>query len=149
MAYQYIFDPVAADEYEEAFKWYEQKSVIAADNLISAIQDAIIAICTNPYRYRNTHKNLRELTLKKYHYNLIYFIDENKKLITITSLYHHKQNPEANMINQKRKSEYQMRIFYCKEFLFGSYAELRAVAEVYRNSDAKEKFVKRFYCCLE
>jgi catalase-peroxidase len=37
-----------------------------------------------------------------------------------------------------------MRIFYCKEFLFGSYAELRAVAEVYGSSDAKEKFVKDF-----
>ena len=73
MPYQYVFDPVAADEYEEAFKWYEQKSVIAADNLILAVQDAITAICANPYRYRNTHKNLRELTLKKYHYNLILF----------------------------------------------------------------------------
>jgi hypothetical protein len=30
MVYQYIFDPVAADEYEDAFKWYEHKSVIAA-----------------------------------------------------------------------------------------------------------------------
>ena len=85
MAYQYTFDPIAAGEYEDAFNWYEQKNVIAADNLIVAVQDAIMAICTNPYRYRNLHKNLRELTLKKYPYNLIYFIDENKKLITVTS----------------------------------------------------------------
>ncbi len=93
MAYRYIFDPVAADEYEKAFNWYEQKSVVAADNLIVAVQNAITAICTNPYRYRNTHENLRELTLKKYPYNLIYFIDENKKLIIVTSLYHHKRHP--------------------------------------------------------
>ena len=25
MAYQYIFDPIAADEYEDAFNWYEKK----------------------------------------------------------------------------------------------------------------------------
>ncbi len=54
MAYKYSFDPVAAKEYEDAFKWwYEEKSVTAADNLIVAVQEAIMAICTNPYRFRN------------------------------------------------------------------------------------------------
>lgn len=105
MAYQYIFDPRAADEYEEAFNWYEQKSVIAADNLIMAVQDAITAIRTNPYRYRNTHKNLRELTLKKYPYNLIYFIDENKKLVTVISLYHHKRHPRGKYDKLKLKKK--------------------------------------------
>jgi plasmid stabilization system protein ParE len=59
MIYQYTFDPIAADEYEEAFKWYEEKSVIAADNFILAVQNAITSICANPFRYRNTHKKLR------------------------------------------------------------------------------------------
>lgn len=103
MDYQYIFDPIAADEYEEAFTWYEQRSVIAADNLIVAVQNAIIAICDNPYIYRNIHKNLRELSLKKYPYNLIYFIDENKQLITITSLFHHKRNPKNKYDKLKLK----------------------------------------------
>ena len=57
MAYKYTFDPIAANEYEDAFKWYEQKSVIAADNLIVAVQDAITAVCTNPYRYHNLHNS--------------------------------------------------------------------------------------------
>ncbi len=56
MAYQYTFDPFAAGEYENAFYWYEQKNVIAADNLIVAVQDAITAICTNPYRYPTSTK---------------------------------------------------------------------------------------------
>jgi hypothetical protein len=43
MAYKYNFDPIAADEYEDAFKWYEQKNIVAADNLILAVQDAITA----------------------------------------------------------------------------------------------------------
>lgn len=41
MPYQYIFDPFATVEYDDAFTWYEQKSVIAADNLIIAVHDAI------------------------------------------------------------------------------------------------------------
>ena len=74
MAYQYIFDPIAADEYEEAFKWYEQRSIVAADNLILTVQEAIIAIYTDPHGYRNTYKKLRELNLKKYPYTLIYLL---------------------------------------------------------------------------
>ncbi len=105
MAYQYTFDPVAAREYEDALNWYEQKNIIAADNLIVAVQDAITAVCTNPNRYRNLHKNLRELTLKKYPYNLIYFIDENKKLITVISLYHHKRNPMGKYDKSRLKKK--------------------------------------------
>lgn len=31
MVYAYIIDPVAANEYEEAFAWYEKRSATAAD----------------------------------------------------------------------------------------------------------------------
>jgi len=105
MAYQYIFDPIAADEYEEAFKWYEQKSIVAADNLILTVQEAIIGICADPHRYRNTYKKLRELNLKKYPYTLIYFIDEDKQLITIISLYHHKRNPKGKYNKHKLRKK--------------------------------------------
>jgi len=50
MIYSYLFDPLIADEYEEAFRWYEKKSYLAADNFIIPIQEAITAICSDPYR---------------------------------------------------------------------------------------------------
>lgn len=103
MAYKYIFGPIAADEYEEAFNWYEEKSIVAADGLIIAVQEAIFVVCANPDRYRNTYKNLREVTLKKYPYNLIYYIDESEKLIIITSLYHHKRSPRKKYLKSKSK----------------------------------------------
>jgi plasmid stabilization system protein ParE len=76
MEYQHFFNPRAAVEYENAFNWYEEKSVIAADNLIIAVQEAISDICNYPYSHRKTYKDLREITLKKYPYNLIYLINE-------------------------------------------------------------------------
>ena len=94
MAYKYVFDPIAASEYENAFSWDQERSEMAADNLLVAIEESIKAICTDPYRYRNTYKNLRELALKKYPYYIIYFIDEDKKVVTITSLFHDKRNPK-------------------------------------------------------
>ena len=38
MSYRHIFDPVAAKEYEDAFKWYEERSFFAADNFILAVE---------------------------------------------------------------------------------------------------------------
>jgi len=41
MSYRHIFDPVAAKEYEDAFKWYEERSFFAADNFILSVENAI------------------------------------------------------------------------------------------------------------
>ena len=49
---------------KDAFKWYEERSFFAADNFILSVENAISAICANPCRYRNTYKNLREITIK-------------------------------------------------------------------------------------
>jgi plasmid stabilization system protein ParE len=95
MAYTYLFDHIAAKEYEDAFKWYEKESTVAADNFILAVKSALAAICKEPLRYRNSYKNLHELLLRKYPYHVVYYIDESKKLVIIVSLYHQKRNPKG------------------------------------------------------
>jgi plasmid stabilization system protein ParE len=94
MKYAYLFGPLAAKEYEDAFEWYQQRSEIAADNLIIEVEETIRSICEDPYRYRKTHKDLHEVSLRRYPYYLIYLIDDIRKIITIISLFHHKRNPK-------------------------------------------------------
>ncbi len=94
MSYAYLFDPRAAKEYEDAFEWYQQRSEVAANNMILEVEETIRAVCEDPYRYRKTHKNLHEVSLKKYPFYLIYLIDDVKKVVTIISLFHHKRNPK-------------------------------------------------------
>ncbi len=94
MRYAFLFDPAAAQEYEDAFVWYQLRSEMAADNLIIEVEETIRAVCEDPFRYRQTHRNLHEVSLKKYPYFLIYLIDEAKKVVTIISLFHHKRNPK-------------------------------------------------------
>ena len=101
MAFPYIIDPIAAVEYEEAFMWYEERSPIAADGFIVAVQNAISTVCNTPERYRNSYKNLRELSLKKYPFNLIYYFDDKKQTIVIISIYHHKRSPKGKYIKNK------------------------------------------------
>ena len=100
MGYSYLFDPLAAEEYERAFSWYEKKSYLAADNFIIRVQEAITAICDDPYRYRNGYKNLRELALKKYPYHIIYHIDEDHSTVVIVSIFHMKRNPKKKYKNK-------------------------------------------------
>jgi plasmid stabilization system protein ParE len=94
MKFKYRFDPVAANEYEAAYSWYFERSKKAAENFIIAVDIAIEGVCADPYRYRKTYRELREITLKKYPFYLIYLVDERKKIIIITSLYHNKRNPD-------------------------------------------------------
>jgi plasmid stabilization system protein ParE len=93
MPYKYVFDSVAAEEYEAAFLWYQNQSEISGDRLIIEVQEAIDKICDDPYRYRNNYKSIRETALKKFPYSIAYLIDEAKKQIVIISLFHHRRNP--------------------------------------------------------
>ena len=93
MSYKYIYAPVAFIEYKDAISWYDMHSKRAAENFVIAVNEKIKSICKNPTRYRNTYKIYRETSLRKYPYYLIYFIDESKRIVVITSVYHHKRNP--------------------------------------------------------
>lgn len=92
--YTYIFEPRAFSEFKEAVEWYMERSETAAANLIAEVKNRIETICSDPLLYRKTYKIFRETSLKKYPYYIVYFVDENTRIIIITSLYHHKRNPK-------------------------------------------------------
>ena len=94
MIYSHIFDDIAIEEYEQATSWYGQQSMSAMDNFIKSVDDKIRDICLTPYLYRNRYKKYRETSLNKFPYSIVYFVDENAKTISITSIYHHKRNPK-------------------------------------------------------
>lgn len=94
MSYSHTFEPVALLEYHEAIIWYGERSLMAVDNFIAAINEKIKTICLTPRLYKNIYKNTREVSLKKFPYSIVYFIDEATNTIIITSVYHHRRNPK-------------------------------------------------------
>ena len=44
MSYEYILDVRAQQEYEEAIRWYMQRSLKAAENFISAMDETLMEI---------------------------------------------------------------------------------------------------------
>ncbi len=100
MNYKHIYAPVAFSEYKEAVEWYDERSKTAAENFVRDVKEKIESICLNPLRHRNTYKYFRETSLKKYPFCIVYFVDENKKIVVITSVYHHKRNPKRKYKKQ-------------------------------------------------
>jgi plasmid stabilization system protein ParE len=95
MKYRHIYDPIALEEYKEAVKWYKDRSIMAAENFVIEIKKKINTICEDPLRFRNAYSVFREVLLKKYPYTVVYFVDERKKKIIITSVFHNKRNPTS------------------------------------------------------
>ena len=93
MRYKHVFDPVASQEYVDAFLWYQSQSDTAGDRLIIEVQETIEKVCSDPYRYRSNHKNTRETSLRKFPYSIVYLIDETKRQVVIISIFHHKRSP--------------------------------------------------------
>ncbi len=93
MSYKYIYDPIALTEYKDAVSWYNARSEKAAENFVIEVTKKIEQICSHPLRCRNEYKYFKEISVKKYPYSIVYFVDENTKTIVITSVYHHKRNP--------------------------------------------------------
>ncbi|HEX3023656.1 MAG TPA: type II toxin-antitoxin system RelE/ParE family toxin [Chitinophagaceae bacterium] len=94
MAYQISFRKRAAAEYLESVVWYKERSQEAAKDFIKAINNKIDEIENKPDFFRKTYKQFHEAKTLKFPFSIVYFIDEKKKLIVITSIFHQKRNPK-------------------------------------------------------
>ena len=93
MAHNYIYEPRALYEYEEAILWYLERSKQAGENFELAINEKLRKISSNPTLYRKTKKHFREASLNKYPYSIIYFVEEDINTIVIVSIFHNSRNP--------------------------------------------------------
>jgi len=98
MRYKYLLHEHAQQDYETSLEWYMERSEQAAKNFIIAVEDALQLICEHPMRWRSLYKNYHELGVKNYPFTIIYTIEKNKQLVVISSVYHHKRNPQKKYI---------------------------------------------------
>ncbi len=67
------------------------KPVLSISDFVKEVKIRIELICTDPHRYRNNYRNFYEISLREFPFYIIYFVDEEKKLVVIASVYHHKR----------------------------------------------------------
>ena len=94
MTYSYVLRPQAQNEYEDSFIWYLDRSLSTAENFINQIQNTFDLLCENPFLGKCTYRNVYELRVKKFPFNIVYFIEEANNQIVVVSIFHDKRNPK-------------------------------------------------------
>jgi len=92
--YQVTYRPIATQEYEDAIKWYEERSLLAAERFIKAVDERLDGISSHPKQYKNLFRNYHEVSTRKYPYTIVYFIEEAFQRVVIVAIYHHKRHPK-------------------------------------------------------
>lgn len=92
--FTYTLLPKAYEELLNAWEWYEEKQTGLGDRFREEVGRTIQYILDNPYYFQLRHKNYREATTQVFPFLLVYVIDENKKLVIITAIFHCSRNPK-------------------------------------------------------
>lgn len=97
MIYTIHFLAPATFELNEAFQYYEKIQVGLGVRLVEEIDHFLAIIEENPYNFslHSNNEELRSFPLKKFPYAVIYWVDDEKKLIYIDSVFHSKRKPRS------------------------------------------------------
>lgn len=92
--YESIFTPEAQEEYEAGLLWYANRSKSAAEFFALSLEASLDEIEQRPKSYPRITSLDHEIHLKSYPYTLVYRIDEERKLVVITSVFHQSRDPQ-------------------------------------------------------
>ena len=93
MSFTSIFLLRAKQELLNAWVWYEERQTGLGDRFKDEIFKHIKQIEQTPDRYRERKKPYRETRIKNFPYLIIYRVEQKKKLIIISSIFHTSRNP--------------------------------------------------------
>ncbi len=95
MGFKIILQPRALKELLDAWIWYEEKQKDLGDRFEIEVYKHLKEIEQHPKRYPERKLFFRETKIKTFPYLVIYRIDEEEKVILISSIFHTSRNPEA------------------------------------------------------
>ena len=95
MKYQLDFHTSIAIEYEEAYRWYEERSQGLGERFLSSVREKLEQIAERPFTFgERSKKGYREAKIDKFPYLVIYKIYKRKKIIFINTIHHTSKHPQ-------------------------------------------------------
>ena len=94
MTYELVVRDRAVAEMQEAFDWYESQVAGLGGKFLAVLTKHKTNIQSHPFQHKITYRNYREIFLQQFPYLLVNFIDEQKKIIVIVSVFHCSRNPK-------------------------------------------------------
>ena len=90
--YKLIVKGEAKNEITEAYYWYESKQNELGERLLSVLDDCFNRITINPKQFPKKLDNMRQATINKFPYIIIFEIENND--VVVFAVFNTKQNPE-------------------------------------------------------
>ncbi len=86
------FHPDARREFTEAIQYYFEKDPQLADDFISAIDDGLHTIRTNPQIWRVLRQIIRRYLVRRFPFGIYYTYEDN--FVTVWAIYHLSRKPD-------------------------------------------------------
>ncbi len=94
MSYHITLHPLALQEMEESYQWYEERLAGLGNQFIVALQKRIDKIAEMPDLHPKKKGAFREVTIKGFPFTIIYEIFEKQKVVLISYVFHTKRDPK-------------------------------------------------------
>lgn len=92
MGLKIIVRPLAELDLDIAVKWYVLESEKLGERFLFEFRNAILAVSKTPYSFQKKYKSIRAFALKRFPYNIYYFLDKNT--LFVIAVLHQKRNPK-------------------------------------------------------
>ena len=88
-----LFQPAAAAELDDAYRWYERERRGLGDEFLQASQSVIDRLAENPLAFPLVHRDKRRAVFRRFPYSLIFRIVGSD--VFVLACFHGKRSPRA------------------------------------------------------
>lgn len=83
--------PEAADEFNEAYHWYEERRGGLGANFQLCVEEAFERIQRDPESYPVVHQEVRQLLIRRFPYSVLYEVETDR--IVVIAVFHGSRDP--------------------------------------------------------
>lgn len=88
-----VFRKQADREFADAVEWYKSRDVKVAVAFIETIERLLQGIQENPFQYQAIEENIRQATLRRFPYKVVYQVTKTE--LVIISCFHTARDPDV------------------------------------------------------
>ena len=92
MSYSLLVRPEAQADLAETQKWYEERTPGLGDQLVEAVDEAVVSITRNPLAFALIRGVVRRALTKRFPYGVLYLVEGNT--VVVLAILHQARDPE-------------------------------------------------------
>lgn len=94
MGSKIVFAPLAAIELDDAYDWYEEKSLGLGEDFLNVLDKAFEIISNNPLAAPSSRRKYRDKIIDGFPYVIVYEFRKSDDVVYIIHIFHTSRNPK-------------------------------------------------------